>query len=144
MTKAPDRKKAIRRERLEDEVGYGKPPKAFQFKPGQSGNPSGRPKRKKNLATLTQELLDKTISVTERGKVKRMSMKDALLRRILDDALKGNIKSANFLFNLYQAPTDQSVDDLSETDKAILESFADQLKADLVKKDHGGKSGDDD
>ena len=26
------------------EVGYGKPPKDTRFKPGQSGNPSGRPK----------------------------------------------------------------------------------------------------
>lgn len=26
------------------EVGYGKPPKASQFKPGESGNPGGRPK----------------------------------------------------------------------------------------------------
>ena len=27
----------------DDTVGYGRPPKSTQFKPGQSGNPSGRP-----------------------------------------------------------------------------------------------------
>jgi Family of unknown function (DUF5681) len=27
------------------EVGYGKPPKTSQFKKGESGNPSGRPKK---------------------------------------------------------------------------------------------------
>ena len=26
------------------EIGYGKPPKQTRFKPGQSGNPRGRPK----------------------------------------------------------------------------------------------------
>ena len=26
------------------EVGYGKPPKHSRFKPGQSGNPKGRPR----------------------------------------------------------------------------------------------------
>ena len=26
------------------EVGYGKPPAGTRFKPGQSGNPAGRPK----------------------------------------------------------------------------------------------------
>ena len=30
------------------EVGYGKPPKANQFQKGQSGNPSGRPKKMKS------------------------------------------------------------------------------------------------
>lgn len=31
------------------EVGYGKPPSATRFKPGQSGNPHGRPKGSKNI-----------------------------------------------------------------------------------------------
>ena len=28
----------------DSDVGYGRPPKASQFKPGQSGNPNGRPR----------------------------------------------------------------------------------------------------
>lgn len=31
------------------EVGFGKPPKEHQFKPGQSGNPAGSPKPRTNL-----------------------------------------------------------------------------------------------
>ena len=36
------------------EVGYGKPPKHSQFKPGQSGNPQGRPKGSRNSSDRSQ------------------------------------------------------------------------------------------
>ncbi|WP_345821102.1 DUF5681 domain-containing protein [Methylobacterium fujisawaense] len=34
------------------EVGYRKPPRHTQFKPGTSGNRRGRPRRSKNIDTL--------------------------------------------------------------------------------------------
>ena len=40
-------------------VGYGRPPVNRQFKPGQSGNPRGRPKGSKNFATIFAEALKK-------------------------------------------------------------------------------------
>jgi hypothetical protein len=39
------------------EIGYARPPVASRFKKGQSGNPLGRPKGKKNMATEFQEAL---------------------------------------------------------------------------------------
>lgn len=42
------------------EVGYGRPPKATQFKPGQSGNPKGRPR--KDYDDLRHELAELTPS----------------------------------------------------------------------------------
>lgn len=39
-------------------VGPYNPPVATQFKPGQSGNPNGRPKGRKNLATLVREMME--------------------------------------------------------------------------------------
>lgn len=55
------------------EVGHGRPPVATRFKPGQSGNPKGRPKASKNLSTLAREKLQAKVSVRENGRERRMS-----------------------------------------------------------------------
>lgn len=55
------------------EVGHGRPPVASRFKPGQSGNPKGRPKASENLSTLAREKLQAKIPVREGGRERRMS-----------------------------------------------------------------------
>ena len=49
-------------------VGYKRPPSKTQFKPGQSGNPRGRPKRKVDMSESLNRALDEKIVVTELGK----------------------------------------------------------------------------
>ena len=39
------------------EIGYGKPPKHTQFKPGQSGNSKGRPRGQRNFRTAVRDAL---------------------------------------------------------------------------------------
>lgn len=53
------------------EVGYGKPPKATQFKKGQSGNSKGRPRKSENVRTLLRETLNQRVQVRVNGKVKQ-------------------------------------------------------------------------
>lgn len=113
------------------EVGYRKPPKQNQFKPGQSGNLRGRPKAAKGLKTITRELLLPKVSVrTAAGEV-RMSRIQAVFHKLMEQALKGNARALNQLINLYaSAVPDQPARDstdvqeaLTPTDEAMLAEF---------------------
>ncbi|MGR3717138.1 MAG: DUF5681 domain-containing protein [Thermohalobaculum sp.] len=46
----------------DNEVGYAKPPKDAQWKPGQSGNPSGRPKGRSDLLQEAAAILSEPVT----------------------------------------------------------------------------------
>lgn len=109
------------------EVGYGKPPKTHQFKPGRSGNPKGRPKGAKNEATILREIMHQRMEVREGGRARKISRLEALLLRCLEAALKGDLKAMAFLLNRYRliesAETEHG-EPLSHDEQSILEEFA--------------------
>lgn len=72
------------------EVGYGKPPKQYQFKEGTSGNLRGRPKGTKNLKTDLMEELGEPIRITENGKTRRLSKQRVMVKGLVNRAIKGN------------------------------------------------------
>ena len=82
------------------DVGYGKPPKHTRFKPGQTGNPQGRPKGSKNLKTDLLEELSEPMQVTEGGQVRRISKQRALIKTLMARALKGNDRAAAKILDL--------------------------------------------
>jgi uncharacterized protein DUF5681 len=84
------------------EVGKGKPPKAFQFKKGQSGNPKGRPKRQsvEDLRLLIDEILAEPVTMREGGKLRAVSNLEAMMHAQLNNGLKGNEKAILTLVNL--------------------------------------------
>ena len=82
------------------EVGYGRPPKHTRFKPGQSGNPRGRPKGAKSLRSIAQKVLMKHVAVLVEGQRKQMPLLEALLTVQSSIALKGNQRAAAMLLDL--------------------------------------------
>jgi hypothetical protein len=86
------------------DTGYGKPPRQHQFRPGQSGNRKGRPKGVKNTVTLLREILDRKVEARTGSTVRKISVREAMLTRFAESALKGDTKSATFLLQRYDMP----------------------------------------
>ncbi len=80
-------------------VGYGKPPKSTQFKPGQSGRPQGRPKGSRNFNTLVDKAMRKKIRVTENGKDRKVQKAEAWVEGVVNEAVTGNLKATTVILN---------------------------------------------
>jgi hypothetical protein len=106
-------------------VGYGKPPAQHQFKPGQSGNGKGRPKGSKSTDTLLKSLLDKKIEIRVNGRPRLITVREAILTRFAEDALKGNTKSAAFLLHRYDFMAGGPDQDhaTSEDEQEIIQTY---------------------
>ncbi len=121
------------------DVGYGKPPKHSQFKPGKSGNPKGRPKGSKNLTTELAEELAARIPIKEAGKTKKVTKQRAVLMTLIAKALNGDTKSIGLVIGQMEkfAATEQinssPTGSMSDHDAAIIEAFTAQLKAEILK-----------
>jgi hypothetical protein len=91
-----------RRDDEEHRVGYKSTPLDTRWKPGESGNPSGRPKgaRNKKRTPASESLEDiilaeayRTIQVNDGDRRVSMSMAQAIIRALAVSAAKGNIRS---------------------------------------------------
>ena len=124
------RKNASPSEYIPDyDVGYGKPPKQTRFKPGQSGNPRGRPKGTKNLKTDLMEELGEMVSVREGDRSRNVSKQRAVVKTLVARTLQGDVRSAALLTSMMMRLTETGegapdVDDgLNEDEVSILKDF---------------------
>jgi hypothetical protein len=109
-------------------VGYGRPPKATQFKAGESGNSRGRPKGPRSVGAVLRDVIQQRIAVTENGKTRRIPALEVMLRRLANDAMRNDAKAMRLLLSLiYQyaeAPeSDHRLDEVLAEDQAILSRY---------------------
>ena len=71
------------------EVGYGKPPKHGQFKPGQSGNPKGRPKGRESFPVLLEKCLNRRTRIKVAGETRNVPVLEAIVMRLVHEMAHG-------------------------------------------------------
>lgn len=131
------RKKRPARRRSDYQVGYGKPPRSTRWKPGQSGNPRGRPKGSKSLASIYNKIMQQRVEIQEHGRIIRISMWEAILRKLRQNALKGDFKAIAFL--LAQEP---AIAEQVEPPQKIGKNFtAEEARAAYMRVINLGKGG---
>jgi hypothetical protein len=111
-----------------DRVGYKRPPKSARFKPGQSGNPKGRPKHARNLRTEFLEELSEVIRVREGDREMQISKQRAFVKALVAAAIKGDMRAANALVSFCTRAFGDDGDDSrlqapAPDDLEILEEF---------------------
>ena len=118
------------------EVGYGKPPRHTRFKKGQSGNPRGRACGSKNLKTLLSEALNEPVIVTENGRRRKITKREAIVRQVVDCSATPDLRAVRIVFDLLRdiegksEPASHEPSAFTAADEEVIE----QLKARLLRK----------
>ncbi len=112
----------------DDEVGYGKPPRATQFMKGQSGNPKGRPKGTRNLKSDLLDELQERVHIREGTSRTQVSKQRAIIKRLIAKSINGDTRSMNIVLNLMLRVLEPYFEDdpgepLDEQEREILETL---------------------
>jgi len=113
-------------------VGYCCPPTEHRFKSGQSGNPKGRPKGSRNMATIVAGVLARRIRTKIDGETQRILPTEALVHVVLRKALGGDRHASDTVFRwIEEGETSKerrdAVRSFGEKEEAILRRMEDRF-----------------
>ena len=80
-------------------IGRGRPPVHTQWQPGQSGNPKGRRKGRRNVKTELREIAVKMITVRDGERERQVSLLGANVLAHGVKGAKGDVRSAGLFLN---------------------------------------------
>lgn len=114
-------------------VGYGRPPRHSRFKPGQSGNPRGRPKGSLNFTSDLKNTLQAAVTLNDGGKSRRVTTQKAALLRLREKALKGDVRALDKFLSYAMIVSGNAAEETAKSpsvdDQAIIEAFRQQILA---------------
>ena len=81
------------------QIGYGKPPRHSRFRTGEpSANPRGRPR--KNMTALLVEGLNKKVTVTENGRRRKVTLREAITSQLINQSASADLRATKMLLDL--------------------------------------------
>jgi hypothetical protein len=115
---------------VEPRVGFRHPPRSACFRKGQSGNPGGRPRRRRDddLAALLLEALDKPATLFEDGVHRRVTKRELIAAKLVDRSAEADLRATKLLVDLLQkiqkaAPHKSEPPPLDEFDEKVVASL---------------------
>ena len=123
-----------KKKKLDYAVGYRKPPECTQFKPGRSGNPNGRPRKKTTFADDLEAEMKSKVTITQNGKVRKITKSRIIATQQVHKAMKGSVRATKLVVQCLPDVQSDSNDNLSE----LVEEFRNRdhcLRDDRAKED---------
>jgi hypothetical protein len=85
------------------EVGYGKPPKANQFRRGRTGNPRGKKLGEENMISAFKRHVQKRVKIDDGNRIYTTTLAEAVILKNYSAALQKNPVAMSNMFRLAEA-----------------------------------------
>jgi hypothetical protein len=125
-----------------NDVGYGNPPGHTRFVKGQSGNPNGRPKGSQNLSTILDKVGRERVRVTENGRSRYITKREATILQLVNKAVAGDLNAARVLlsWSMWLTNSEQTAvpSPVShERDKLVMDNLVERIRQSEVMPQEG-------
>jgi len=92
-------------------VGNKSPPTHTQFKPGQSGNPKGRPKARRSFVTEILDELEELVNGAVGAEKFTITKRQAIAKFLVERALEGDVRVAMMLIEITRRADERQADE---------------------------------
>jgi hypothetical protein len=82
------------------EVGYGKPPRANQFRKGRTGNPRGKRQGEENTISAFKRIVSKRVKINDGEKVRTTTLAEAVILKNYNAAVQKDPFAMSNIFRL--------------------------------------------
>ena len=115
-------------------ANYRKPPEHTCFKKGQSGNPRGR--TPKNLPALLAAALNEKVTVTENGKRRQITKREAVIAQLVNKSAAAELRATKMLIDMLRdvekkAEPAPEKNPFAPTDKEVVQGLIARLRRNM-------------